>query len=205
MGYHNAGFDVLGVDLNPQRNYPFEFRQCDAIRFARDVVRTGVDGMTFDGRTISAIHASPPCQYYSAMSACRPGLAAKYPALVEPIRELLIASGLPYVMENVVGAPLIDPITLCGTMFGLELYRHRLFESNIPLVAPEHPRHVIPASKAGHWTPGTIMSVSGHVAPMSHARAIMGMDWTTRDELVEAIPPAYAEHVGRQLLAHLDA
>ncbi len=103
-------------------------------------------------------------------------------------------------IENVPGSPLVDPITLCGHMFGYELYRHRLFESSVPLAAPMHPEHVKPASKAGHWKPGTIMSVSGHVAPVALAREIMGIDWTTREELAEAIPPYYTEHIGRQLI-----
>jgi DNA (cytosine-5)-methyltransferase 1 len=191
MGYHRAGFDVVGVDINPQPNYPFEFIQADAL------------SVSFAG--FDAVHASPPCQGYSAMSSCRPGLAETYPLLIEPVREMLEASGLPYVIENVVGAPLKNPIELCGQMFGLDLYRHRLFESNVPLTAPEHPTHVKAASRAGHWEPGTVMSVAGHVAPMKVARDVMGMDWTTRAELVEAIPPAYTEHIGRQLVAYLRA
>lgn len=196
-GYHDAGFDVVGMDLHPQRNYPFEFRQGNAIRFLQICNRYG---WNMDGRPIAAVHASPPCQAYSAMSQCRPGLADKYPRLIAPTRELLQQTDRPWVIENVVGAPLIDPIMLCGTMFGLELYRHRLFESNVALTEPLHPAHVKPASKAGHWVPGTIMSVSGHIAPIAHARAIMGIDWTTRDELAESIPPAYTEHLGAQLL-----
>jgi DNA (cytosine-5)-methyltransferase 1 len=192
-GYVMAGYEVVGVDLNPQPNYPFHFLQADALRSLCD------NGLL---REFDAIHASPPCQGYSAMSNCRPGVAAKYPRLIEPVRLALEQIGLPYVIENVPGAPLIDPVVLCGQMFGLELYRHRLFESNVPLKAPEHPAHVIPASKAGHWKPGTIMSVAGHAAPIAHARKIMGIDWCSRDELAEAIPPAYTEWIGRQLCAY---
>lgn len=202
MGYYHAGFDVVGVDLHPQKNYPFKFVQADALDALRDVVEFGP--MSDFGR-LSAIHASPPCQRYSAMSKCRPELAEKYPDLVDPVRKLLIQTGLPYVIENVPGAPLHDPVMLCGQMFGQELYRHRLFESNMPLAAPAHPKHVIPASKAGHWTPGTIMSISGHVSPMWKAREVMGIDWCTRDELAESIPPAYTEHLGKQLLEALEA
>ncbi len=191
MGYHRAGYEVVGVDIAPMRNYPFEFHQGDAIEFLK------AHWQEFD-----AIHASPPCQAYSTMSSCRPGLAAKYPALIEPVRDLLIDLETPWVIENVPGAPLRDPIMLCGTMFGYELYRHRLFESNVGLFEPLHPTHVKPASKAGHWEPGTIMSVSGHVAPIALAREIMGIDWKmTRDQLVEAIPPYYTEFIGKQLLA----
>jgi DNA (cytosine-5)-methyltransferase 1 len=187
MGYHRAGFEVIGVDINPQPHYPFEFYQADALEYPLN----GFD----------IIHASPPCQPYSAMSRCRPGLASEYAALVIETRDALRASSLPYVIENVPGAPLIDPVELCGHMFGLALYRHRLFESNVPLSTPPHPEHVTPASKAGHWRPGTIISVAGHVAPMTEARRAMGIDWTSRDELTEAIPPAYSEWIGRQLLA----
>lgn len=195
MGYHRAGFDVVGVDIAPQPNYPFQFIEGDALEYLRG---HGSWAATH------AIHASPPCQHYSAMSTCRPGLADKYPDLVAPTRELLVQTGLPYVIENVPGSPLVNPITLCGQMFGLELYRHRLFESNIPMQEPLHPDHVVPASKAGHWRPGTIMSVSGHVAPIAKAREVMGIDWTTRDELAESIPPAYTEHVGAQLRAVIE-
>lgn len=134
------------------------------------------------------------------MSNCRPGLAASYPQLIGPTRELLRLLGRPWVIENVPGSPLIDPIELCGHMFGLELYRHRLFESSFPITVPDHPEHVTPASKAGHWQPGTIISVAGHIAPIALAREAMGIDWTNREELAEAIPPAYTEWVGRQLM-----
>jgi len=193
MGYHRAGFEVVGVDLAPMPNYPFEFHQGDALEYVK------AHGHDFD-----AIHASPPCQRHSAMTSCRPGLAAEYPDLIGPTRNLLIASGLPWVIENVPGAPLIDPVWLCGQMFGLDLYRHRGFESSVKLAAPAHPAHVTPASKAGHWTPGTVMSVAGHVSPMWKAREVMGgIDWMNRDELGEAVPPAFTEFVGAQLIEHL--
>lgn len=198
VGYDRAGFRVVGIDHVDQPNYPFEFRKLDAVNFM-DTLLAYKDRWGFH-----AVHASPPCQGYSAMTTCRPGLADKYPRLIEPLRERLIASGLPYVIENVVGAPLIDPVMLCGTMFGSELYRHRLFETSFPCTAPPHREHTVPASKAGHWTPGTIMSVAGHVAPIAHARKIMGIDWTTREELAEAIPPDYTMHVGGWLMEELD-
>jgi DNA (cytosine-5)-methyltransferase 1 len=202
MGYHRAGFDVVGVDWAPQPNYPFKIYQQDALEF---------DLAGFD--RIDAIHASPPCQTYSAMTACRPGLADDYEALIEPVRERLAASGLPYVIENVVGAPLASGsdlfgahgVELCGGMFGLDLYRHRLFETSFPVVQPPHPAHVVPASRAGHWQPGTTISVSGNCAPIAVARAAMGIDWMSRDELGEAIPPAYTEWLGARLLVALDS
>jgi DNA (cytosine-5)-methyltransferase 1 len=197
MGYHRAGFEVVGVDINPQPNYPFAYIMADALWLLRDSRRWL---QQFD-----AIHASPPCQRHSAMSSCRPGLANTYPDLIWPVRQRLRATELPYVIENVPGAPLIEPVVLCGRMFGLELYRHRLFEASFPIEVPAHPEHDVPTSRAGHWTPGTIMSVAGHVAPVAHARRVMGIDWTTRAELAEAIPPAYTEHVGACLLAQISA
>jgi DNA (cytosine-5)-methyltransferase 1 len=194
MGYHRAGFDVTGVDLHPQKNYPFPFVQYDAIDYLME------EGWRFD-----AVHASPPCQRYSTMSSCRPGLSEDYPDLVDPTRELLEELRRPWVIENVPGSPLKNPIILCGHMFGLELYRHRLFETSFDITAPDHPEHVIPASKAGHWTPGTIMSISGHIAPVAKAREVMGIDWTNREELAEAIPPAYTKFIGSQLFAEVTA
>jgi len=203
MGYHRAGFNVIGVDINPQPNYPFPILQADALSVLREN-RTLQPGFGPRVMEAAAIHASPPCQRYSAMSACRPGLAEEYPDLIGPTRELLKLMGLPYVIENVPGSPLIDPVTLCGQMFGLDLYRHRLFESNISIVALEHPQHVMPASKAGHWTPGTVMSVAGHCAPIAKAREVMGIDWMNRAELGESIPPLYTECIGAQLIEALE-
>ena len=174
MGYHRAGFDVVGVDINPQPHYPFEFHQEDALTYP------------FDG--FDAIHASPPCQAYSTMSACRPGLASEYPELIETMRDVLFHSNLPWVMENVVGAPLAGAddlfgnygMTLCGRMFGLMLYRHRRFETSFSVRQLDHPPHRIPASKAGHWRPNTIISVSGNCSPIEEARRAMGIDWMPR-------------------------
>jgi DNA (cytosine-5)-methyltransferase 1 len=190
VGYHRAGFEVVGVDIAPQRNYPFEFHQADALHYLAE------HWQEFD-----AVHASPPCQRYSLMSQCRPGLAEQYPDLLPPTRALLELTGLPYVLENVPGAPLRQDLMLCGQMVGLELYRHRIFESNVPLQQPTHPAHTVPASKAGHWKPGTVMSVSGHVSPMWKAREVMGgIDWMNRAELAEAIPSQYSEFIGTQLI-----
>lgn len=210
VGYSRAGFDVYGFDIAPQQNYPFGFHQADAMGVLSNLVRFGP---FFGGRRVAAVHASPPCQHYSDMSACRPGLASDYPDLVGPVRELLVETGLPWVMENVDGAGLLTQsslfedlhgITLCGHMFGLELYRHRAFESNVCLSEPHHPRHLTPGGKAGHWKPGEIISVSGNCTPIALARKAMGIDWMTREELAESIPPAYTEHIGKQLLAEIE-
>lgn len=191
-GYQKAGFYVIGVDIRPQPNYcGDEFFQSDALTFPLSLA--------------DVVHASMPCQSYSRMSNCRPGLRESTPRLIEPIRQRLVAKGVPYVMENVVGSPLIDPILLCGTMFGLELYRHRLFETNFQLTEPlsDHQPHLIPASRAGHWIPGTIMNVCGNTHPAAHARRIMEIDWTTIPELSQAIPPAYTYWIGKQLIKQL--
>jgi DNA (cytosine-5)-methyltransferase 1 len=195
---------VTGVDINHQPNYPFEFIQADALDVLADTEFLSRFGV---------IHASPPCQHYSDMSNCRPGLADEYPDLVGPTRKLLEASGKPYVIENVNGAGLTHSddlfgrygVMLCGHMFGLRLYRHRAFETSFPIVMPAHPKHLIPASKAGYWVPGTIISVSGHVNNMTEAREAMSIDWMTREELAEAIPPQYAAYIGAQLLDHVRA
>jgi DNA (cytosine-5)-methyltransferase 1 len=195
MGYHRAGFDVTGVDNRPQPRYPFEFVQADALEY-----------LAYQATGFDAIHASPPCQRKSAMTNCRPGLAATYPNLIAPTRIILDYVGIPYVIENVVGSDVRPDLMLCGHMFGLKLYRHRLFESSNWLAQPlSHPRHLTPASKAGHWAPGTIMSVSGHISPIKVAREAMGIDWMTRDGLAESIPPAYTTFIGEQLMAHIES
>lgn len=187
VGYWRAGFDVVGVDIAPQPNYPFEFIQGDAL---------AVELAGFD-----AIHASPPCQAYSWSA--RRWHDVPRAELLDPTRALLLASGLPFVMENVQGAPLLNPLTLCGTQFGLEVIRHRLFESNALLLAPGAPcRHV------GTVGDGTYVTVAGHGGDNARGRgsraakrAAMGIDWMTDVELNEAIPPAYTEWIGRQLAA----
>jgi DNA (cytosine-5)-methyltransferase 1 len=201
-GYRDAGFDVIGLDIADQPHYPYEFVRGDAVRLLAD---RGFMAQ-FD-----AVHASPPCQRKSKMTRCRPGLAATYPDLLEPVRGLLVRWGGLWIMENVEGAGLpgqddlfgAHGVMLCGAMFGRELYRHRWFRGSVPLHAPNHPRHLKPASKAGHWKPGTVISVEGNCAPIALAREVMAADWMPRDRLREAIPPYYAEHLGRQLLEHL--
>lgn len=190
-GLQRAGFYVEGVDINPQPRYCGEaFNKADAL--------------TFCLRGYDFIWASPPCQRHSRMSSCRSGLRESYPDLIAAIRQRLIASGVPYVIENVEGAPLIRPITLCGGMFYLDTYRHRLFEWNgFDMWWPPHVRHSVPTSKAGHWRPGTYVSVAGHCAPIQKCREAMEIDWMNREELAEAIPPAYSEFIGEQVIEHL--
>jgi DNA (cytosine-5)-methyltransferase 1 len=128
-----------------------------------------------------------------------------HPNLVGWTRKLLRSSGKPYIIENVEGAPLLDPVTLCGAMFpGLSVYRHRLFECSFPAIAPPACVHIAPLRKMGRPAqPGDFLHVVGNFSGVAQARTAMGIDWMTRDELREAIPPAYTEFLGRQLLAEV--
>jgi DNA (cytosine-5)-methyltransferase 1 len=198
VGYARAGFEVVGVDIAPQPRYPFEFIEADALEFLADEY-TDID--SFD-----AIHASPPCQRYSmAQNAAKN--AAAHPDLVAPVRELLRATGLPYVIENVVGAPLEHPYMLCGLALGLNVKRHRLFETNFPLMVPSCPNHdqdyyVVFGHEVRNRRKG---SVAGRKNKIAEGRRAMGIDWMTRGELSEAIPPAYTELIGHQLMQHVRA
>ena len=199
LGYARAGFEVIGVDVEYQPNYPFTFMQGDAL----DMWPRGYEG--FD-----AIHASPPCQGYSDL---RHRTGVEYPRLIGPTRQLLRRLGLPYVIENVEGAPLREPITLCGTMFpGRRVLRHRLFESSVPLVTPAHPeKHPLVFThdkRKGHYgrldqDTAFVQVTGGGNCSLANARAAMGIDWMNKAEINEAIPPAYTEFIGGQLLAAL--
>jgi DNA (cytosine-5)-methyltransferase 1 len=214
MGYARAGFEVVGVDIAPQPHYPFEFVQADMLEAAEELANSGCwllppgqrgQRRCVDLAEIDLVHVSAPCQRWSKQTRCRPELREKYPDLITPMRPLLEEMGKPYVMENVEGAPLRDPVMLCGTMFRRELYRHRLFETGNGVSLPQlpHPPHVKRASRAGHWEPGTVMSISGHIAPIAMARELMGIGWTTREELAEAVPVYFGEWVGLQVRSQL--
>lgn len=206
-GYVRAGFEIVGVDIEPQPNYPFKFIQMDAIEFLR----------TSDLSEFDAIHASPPCQKYSrvqSLGKARNGSYKEHPDLVDPTRDLLIKIGKPYIIENVVGAPLINPITLCGSMFDLKVYRHRLFETNFRVNVPQHTPHRDQTPSAGNGiSPKGFISVcgTGGVKGMTAKEIIsywsyaMGIDWMNRKELAQAIPPAYTEFIGKQLMTYLEA
>jgi hypothetical protein len=204
-GYHDAGFEVVGVDINPQPNYPYEFHQMDAIEALERLVL----GRNWP-RRFSAVHASPPCQYYTALARGNNANQDDYPALIEPTREWLQESGLPYIIENVPTAPLHDPITLCGGMFGLPLLRHRRFETNWPLTQPLHPRHQgrVAGYRHGQKFEGPYLAVygtGGGKGRLADWQAGMQMPWAkTKKEIAEAIPPAYTRFVGGQLRQHLD-
>lgn len=209
VGYQRAGFDVVGVDHRPQPDYPFRFIQDDAMEWLRTCVVESDDPMRF-----YAIHASPPCQGYSphvssSSSQWAGTMGKEEPRLIEPLRELLRASGLPYVIENVVGAPLLNPVRLCGTMFGLPLARHRLFESNVALTAPDHGRCkgvALDYATGRGWDPRD-MTVTGkgrHAGTTDRWKEVMGWPDThvTQHGLREAIPPAYTEWIGTALIDH---
>lgn len=190
QGFRRAGFYVVGVDIASQPNYcGDEFIQADALEY-----------LSLHHNEFDAAHASPPCQSYSAMSKCRPGLAEKYPRMIGHVRTALTKTKCIWDIENVPGASLRPDLLLCGRMFGLMLYRHRIFECSFRVRQPEHLCHDYPALKAGRWSPGHIISVAGHFAPMCEARKAMGIDWMTRDEMAESIPPAYAEYVGKYMM-----
>ncbi len=213
-GYSRAGFEVVGVDLEKRfaKRYPFEFHAADALEFMKD-----------HGHEFDAIHASPPCQAYTRGNA---GRVTSWPRLIGPVRELLIETGLPYVIENVkdAGPELLDPVALCGCMFDLStidtdgvrvhLQRIRLFETNIGLEAPRPCDH-----SAHEWVAGAYggarrdkyeakyVRKGGYVPrEKSVVQALLGIEHDmTWNGLFESVPPAYTQHIGRQLIAHLDA
>jgi DNA (cytosine-5)-methyltransferase 1 len=196
----DAGFEVVGVDIDPQPKYPFRFIQVDAIEFLSKLI-AGTNPW-YRLEYFDATHASPPCQAFTNAQKIQKN---EHPDLITPTRDLLKSLGKPYIIENVPGAPLKDPIELCGAMFGLGTYRHRLFESNVNLEAPEHPVHVAKTAKMGRKPqPGEFMHIVGNFSGVAQGREVMGMPWATRDGLREAIPPAYTEYLGKQLLTHLE-
>ena len=195
VGYHRAGFDVVGVDINPQPNYPFTFHQGDALEYLAD-----------HGHEFDAIHASPPCQASSTLTKGT-NAGREYPQWIPATRAALLATGLPTVMENVQGSDLRRDLTLCGEMFGLEVIRHRYFELSGFTVTPmAHKPHRgrVAGMRHGEWFTGPYFAVYGEgggKGSVAQWRRAMGIDWTdSRREIAEAIPPAYSEFIGRQLI-----
>lgn len=203
-GYHDAGFDVVGIDSVHQPRYPFQFIQGDAL----DVLNTVLP------RRPAAVHASPPCQSYSTTASLH---TVDYPRLIEPVRELLHSTGLPYIIENVEGArtDLREPIRLCGSSFGLGVRRHRLFEVHsfeVGMVPPcahhDQPEPVDVTGTGASRTGPRLDGKGGNSRKprnLAHAREAMGIDWMTRPELSEAIPPAMTKWLGLRLIDHLRA
>jgi DNA (cytosine-5)-methyltransferase 1 len=228
-GYQQAGFEVVGVDVKPQPNYPFVFGCADALSILEDLVRGvpivfGTHG-AIDLSMVDAIHASPPCQAHSSIAkqqrTRRPG-TYEHPDLVEDTRRLLRATGLPYVIENVLSAPLENAVMLCGSSFGLDVRRHRLFESNVPILAlpcahhwqtprfrsldqrRHNTRTTVPVHGGSQLA--SVVGVHGHLnyaGEQELRQKAMGIDWMTPYELTQAIPPAFTEHIGGYLLAEV--
>jgi DNA (cytosine-5)-methyltransferase 1 len=193
-GYQLAGFEVVGVDIKKQKRYPYEFIQADCLELMKDIEFL---------KSFDVIAASPPCQTHSITQHLRnaQGKSTDKVDLIPQTREALIASGKPYVIENVPGAPLIKPIQMCGSYFGLKVRRHRRFESNLPLVGSpcKHKEQGKPVGVYGSMRDE--IPKGGHTAKtIEEAREAMGIDWMIWGELVEAIPPIYTQEIGKQLL-----
>jgi DNA (cytosine-5)-methyltransferase 1 len=195
VGYHRAGFDVIGVDIEWHPSYPYRMIVADVFNI--------LDPPFLD--QFDAIHASPPCQRYTSL---RHRARREYQEMITPTRDTLDAWGGPYVIENVVGAPLNDPVLLCGSMFNLwaecvdgtirQLRRHRLFESNITITPPRPCDHQgQPAGVYGYGGGG--QQLRGYKAVGDDARNLLGIPWANINDLAQAIPPAYTEHIGHQL------
>ncbi|MEU7863879.1 DNA cytosine methyltransferase [Nonomuraea sp. NPDC049141] len=190
MGYYLAGFEVTGVDIAPQPHYPFTFVRGDAL-----------DYLHAHGGDFDFIHTSPPCQGHSPLNAYN---HKDYPDLIPATRTALRQVGRPYVIENVIQAPLINPMILCGAMFGLRVYRHRAFEAGggFTFTAPPHPEHVARCVRNGYLPAADqFMTITGgrhSEAWRAKAAEVMRVPWTrTIREVCEAIPPAYTRHIGQ--------
>ncbi len=200
VGYHRAGFNVVGVDIRPQPHYPFDFVQSDALEYLAN-----------HGHEFDVIHASPPCQRYSKL---RYVTGRQYPDMISDVRQLLESIGKPYIIENVPGAPLLNPLMLCGTMFGLRVIRHRMFET-MPVIwfAPRQCAHIGKASgnnsaskprKRPTLENYRYITVTGNSYIAADGRTAMGIDWMTMRELSQAIPPAYTHYIGRMMIIELE-
>jgi DNA (cytosine-5)-methyltransferase 1 len=176
--------EITGVDINPQPNYPFTFVQADAMTYP-------LDGFDF-------IWTSPPCQAFSAYRRKGHGVGEGYPDLIAPVRERLKAAGVPYIIENVPGAPLIDFTVLCGSHFDLDIRRHRHFETSFTVEQPRcahntKPRRFVGATNNKHLR--RTVEVGVWRIPLAVQQQAMGIDWMTLKELSQAVPPAYSEYL----------
>jgi DNA (cytosine-5)-methyltransferase 1 len=203
MGYHRAGFEVVGVDHIPQPNFPFGFIRADALEYVAE-----------HGHEYDVIHASPPCQAYTGMrniSIARFGRAPRHPDLIATTRKALGATGKIYIIENVRCSPIETTIILCGASLGLRhVARHRHFESSVLLFAPpcSHNNEEYTIGVYGQRPDGRRVSNRRHrlcriARSLVEAQSLLGIDWMTWDEIREAIPPAYTEYIGRQLMSAL--
>lgn len=195
MGYHQAGFDVVGVDIEPQPDYPFEFHQADGLTY-----------LTEHWQKFDVVHASPPCKASTTLTKGTWGNSTGHIDLVGQYRRVLSQLPIPTVVENVKSAQLRPDLTLCGTMFGLKLLRHRLFETNVAVEQPPHPAH---QGRVNGWRHGINVKGSylpvygngGHRGSLADWKTAMEIDWMTRRvTLAAAIPPAYTRYIGGQLV-----
>jgi DNA (cytosine-5)-methyltransferase 1 len=193
MGYHLAGFDVVGVDIEPQPNYPFEFHQSDALEY-----------LHLHAHEFGAIHASPPCQFATTASQVWRSKGKQYENLIPATREALKQTGLPYVIENVPGAAkwLINPVVLNGAMFGMLVHRERLFECSFEVPLILLPQLVKPVKMGRPVKDGDVIQPVGNFSGVEYARKQMGISWMSQRELAQAIPPAYTKYIGGLLLAN---
>lgn len=212
VGYNRAGFEVVGVDINPQPNYPFTFIQGDALEILDNLLKgigIFVDGELFYLSDFDAIHASPPCQHSSALTKGTNFGKFEYLDFIPATRIKLIATGLPFVIENVQGAQMRRDVTLCGEMFGLAVIRHRYFECNFTIWQPDHIKHRgrVAGMRHGVWYEGPYFAVygdGGGKGTVKQWQEAMDMHWTSvRKEIAEAIPPRYTEYVGSYLAQHV--
>ena len=200
VGYDRAGFDVTGVDIEDHPDYPFPFMREDA----RDVLWALIKG---EIGPFDVVHASPPCQAFTAYRRRGDGVGNNYPDLIYTVRTLLNRWGGTYVIENVPGAPLVNPVQFCGSSFGLDVRRHRLFESNAPLMAPpcihgtQRPRFAQATNRANLRK---TVEVGVWRIPLAVQQRAMGIDWMTLEDLTEAVPPAFTEHIGGQILDQME-
>lgn len=187
MGYYYAGFTIVGIDIEPQPHYPFEFYQANALDYPLE----GFD----------AYHASPPCQAYSMAGQQWRAAGKEYPDLIEITRNRLKPTGKPYIIENVLGSPLINPTKLNGSMFKMRIRRTRLFETSFEMPLVLLPKEERSNFKMGRPVKdGDIVTPVGHFSNVPYVKKQMGIDWMTQGELAEAIPPAYTFFLGQYLM-----
>lgn len=191
MGYRRAGFRLIGADRKAYHADSYG-------KVGRFVHADWKDALARYGDSVDLIHASPPCQHYTKLSKNELGGKYDHPDLIGEVRDALAGTGVPYVIENVAGAPLRYPVMLCGWAFGYETYRHRYFETSFHVRELPHLPHETPGCRSPRWEPGTFICVAGKVTPIWKAREVMDIYWMSRSELVESVPPYMTEYIGRE-------